>query len=437
MAERAFWNEQIEKMPVDQLKALQLERLKSIVKKVFDSSEFYRSFYGETGIKPAAIKSLEDIQKLPFLDLKKSAKSNYLGMITSQKNQLCELHEIATDGIPLWLSITKKDIAYWADLNARQLWMVGLRPGDVLQNSYSYGLHTAAFGFHYGATLVGLMIIPIGVGQTERQIDTIKNFNVDAICMTPSYALYLSKKASDRGVKLSKYKLKLGLFGAEPFPKEFRSNLEKAFDIKAFSVFGMTEFLGPGMSCECPQRNGMHTWADAFLVECVDPKSGQWVGDGKEGEIVWTWLASDGTALIRYRSRNIASLTWEECECGRTHPRIGEIIGRTDEGVAVSGLVVYPKQFNEAIKNIPELSEKFQVVIERKHGLDKVLVKAEVTDQEVLKSKSKVVELEEAIRRSVKYHTEIRAHDIELLKPETLSKNGEKLKGIEDKRVLA
>lgn len=436
MAERAFWNERIEKMPVDQLKALQLERLKQAVKKAAENSEYYKSSFAEVSLKPGQIKTLEDVQKIPFLDPERMQKSGPYGLATVPRKNLTELHEISANGTSLWLLATKKDIAYWADLYSRQLWMVGLRPGDVLQNSYKYGLHTAAFGFHYGATLIGVMIVPSGVGQTEMQIDTIRKFGVNAICMTPSYALYLYKHAKEKGIDLSKFDLTLGLFGAEPFSDKLREELDKAYKIKSFNVFGMTEYLGPGMSCECSYRQGLHTWADAFLIECVDPITGEWVKEGEEGEIVWTWLTGDGTSLIRYRSRDLSTLIWDECDCGRTHPRITPIRGRTDEGVPVGGLVIFPKQFKMAIKNIPELNENFQAVIERKNGLDKIVVRAEVSDPELLKNRNKVSEIEEIIRKSVKDRIEVKPQRVELLKPDELVKKGEKIKAIEDKRVL-
>ncbi len=324
MSDRAYFQEEIETLPKEQLRALQLQRLQAIVQRAYVQNRFYRTLYDEAGVKPSAIQSLEDIQKLPFLEKKTVRVAYPYGMALVQRGGdggALEMHATSgTTGKSVPVFATKKDIEYWANLNARELWMVGMRPGDVLMNCYGYGLPTGGFGFHYGAMAMGAMAIPMGsdARQHERMIDFILDFGVKAVCMTPSVGLYLGNKAREHGVDFRESSLKIGLFGAEPWPWETRLKLEEYLGLTAYDEFGMTEFLGPGMTCECRERDGMHAWADAFLVECIDPETGAWVEEGKDGELVWTWLAADGTAMIRYRSRDLSRTWWEDrCACGR------------------------------------------------------------------------------------------------------------------------
>ncbi len=318
MSDRTFFNEEIETLSKEKLQALQLQRLQSIVERAYFQNEFYRHLYDEAGVRPSDIRALEDIRKLPFLE-KKTVRAAYpYGMALTAPGKpdgIVQVHATSgTTGKSVPVFATKKDIGYWSDLNARELWMTGMRPGDVLLNCYGYGMATGGFGFHYGAMAMDAMAIPMGsdARQYDRMIDFILDFGVTALCMTPSVGLYVGNKARERGVDFRETKLKIGLFGAEPWPWETRLKLEELFNITAYDEFGMTEFLGPGMTCECEERNGMHAWADAFLVECIDPETGEPLPEGSDGELVWTWLSADGTAMIRYRSRDLSRTWWEE-----------------------------------------------------------------------------------------------------------------------------
>lgn len=409
MSDHAYFQEEIETLPKSQLQDLQLERLKAIVERAYNQNSFYRRLYDEAGVKPSDIRALEDIQKLPFLEKKTVREAYPYGMSLVRpgtEGGALQLHATSgTTGKSVPVFATKKDLQYWAELNARELWMTGFRPGDILMNCYGYGLPTGGFGFHYGALAMDVMTIPMGsdARQYDRMLDFIVDFGVTGMCMTPSVGLYVGNKARERGVNFHETKLKIGLFGAEPWPWETRLKLEELFSITAYDEFGMTEFLGPGMTCECSMRDGMHAWADAFLVECINPETGEWVPEGQDGELVWTWLSADGTAMIRYRSRDLSRLWWEErCACGRTHPKIGAIKGRSDDAVSIRGLIVFPSQVEAALVKFPETGANFRIIVDKRNGLDTFDLKVEVKEAAVLSDEERTQRLARAMAEAVK-----------------------------------
>jgi len=409
VSNRTFFNEEIETLPKEKLQALQLERLQAVVARAYNQNQFYRNLYDEAGVKPSDIQSLDDIRKLPFLE-KKTVRAAYpMGMALKPaggEGGVLQMHATSgTTGKSVPVFATKKDIEHWADLNARELWMIGMRPGDVLMNCYGYGMPTGGFGFHYGAMAMDVMAIPMGsdARQYERMFDFIRDFNVTAFCMTPSVGLYLGNKAAEMGIDFKDTKLKYGLFGAEPWPWETRQKIESLLNITAFDEFGMTEFLGPGMTCECEERDGMHAWADAFLVECINPETGESVAEGQDGELVWTWLTSEGTAMIRYRSRDLSRVWWDErCSCGRTHPKIGAIKGRSDDAVSIRGLIVFPSQIESALVQFPETASNFRIIVDRKNDLDTFDLKVEIKDATLLEDAEQASGLQKRMAAAVK-----------------------------------
>jgi len=418
-----YFNEDIETMPKEKLQALQLERLKQMVETVYNRSPFYRRLYDEAGVKPYDIRGLEDIQKLPFLEKRTVREAYPFGMVIAPRNRLLEMHSTSgTTGKPVLVFATQGDVDRWAELNARELWMTGLRPGDSLLNAYGYGLPTGGFGFHYGALKMGVLAIPTGSGQVERQIMLLNDLDVTAFCMTPSFALYAGQRARELGVDFSQKKsLRIGLFGAEPWPWSTRERIEDLFGIIAYDEFGMTEFLGPGMTCECKERKWMHAWADAFFCECINPETGAWMKDGEEGELVWTWLTAEGTAMVRYRSRDISALTWEHCACGRSHPRVAAIKGRSDDAVSIGGLIVFPSQVESALVKYAEMGANFRMYIETdQRGLDRLTLRVEVKDNALLTNTARVKELAEAMRESIQNTTGINPKELELVAPNSL-----------------
>lgn len=409
MSHYKYFNEEIETLKKSRLQQMQLERLKAIVERAYTQNQFYRRLYDEAGVRPADIRALEDLQKLPFLEKKTVREAYPYGMALPQPlgcGGALELHATSgTTGKSVPVFATKKDIANWGELNARELWMTGFRPGDVLLNCYGYGLATGGFGFHYGAMAMDVLAIPMGsdARQYDRMLDFIVDFGVTGLCMTPSVGLFVGHKARERGINFAETKLKVGLFGAEPWPWETRLKLEELFTITAYDEFGMTEFLGPGMTCECERRDGMHAWADAFLVECIDPETGAWVPEGQEGELVWTWLSAEGTAMIRYRSRDLSRLWWEErCACGRTHPKIGAIKGRSDDAVSIRGLIVFPSQVEAALLKFPEMGTNFRIIVDKHNDLDTFHLQVEVKNLAQLEAEERVASLVREMAESVK-----------------------------------
>jgi phenylacetate-CoA ligase len=377
--EREYFEPYCETLEPDALRALQLERLRAIVTHSYDASPAYRELCRGAGASPADIRSLDDVRRLPLID-KATLRDTYpAGLRTCGLNNIIEVHSTSgTTGKPTPIWASRQDMDRWFERNARSMWMIGLRPGDLLQNCFGYGLPTS-IGLQYGAQRAGIGVVPAGIGRQELLIDLIVDLGVTAICTTPSYGLYLAEKALERGIDLSTdSKLRIGLFGAEPWPESGRERLAAAMGVDVFNEYGMGEFLGPGMAAECPIKQGMHVWSDHLLVECVDPETLEPVGDGEPGELVWTSLTSDSTAMIRYRSRDISSLSWEPCACGRTHPRIGRITGRSDDAISIGGLVVFPSQIEEVLVRYEEFGSNFCMVVENVSNLDRLTLQVEI-----------------------------------------------------------
>lgn len=374
-----YFDPRAETLEVDALRALQLERLKRAVAVAYERSATYREMCREAGVEPRHIRVLDDVRKLPFLEKATLRDAYPAGLRTCGLDDIIEVHSTSgTTGKPTPIWATRTDMDHWATRNARSLWMVGLRPSDLLQNCFAYGLATSV-GLQYGAQKAGIGVVPAGIGRHELLIDLIVDLGVTAICTTPSYALFLADKAQEQGIDLARdSRLRVGLFGAEPWPESGRARLGTALGVDAFNEYGMGEFLGPGMACECPVKEGMHVWSDHLLVECIDPETDEPVGDGEPGELVWTSLTSDSMAMIRYRSHDISSLTWEPCACGRTHPKIGRITGRSDDALSIGGLVVFPSQVEEVLLRYDEIGNNFCMVVESADNLDRLTLQVEV-----------------------------------------------------------
>lgn len=429
-----FWDPKIETMPQQDLKALQLEKLKKVVTLVYERVPHYRKKFEEAKVKPEDIKSLEDVVRLPFTTKEDLFVDYPYGLLAVPLEEVVRLHTSSgTTGKPKALFFTKKDIDAQAELIARNLVMTGTTRGDVLQNSMTYGLFTGALVMHYGAEKLGVLVIPAGPGNTERQIELMKTFGTTCFHMTPSYALYVASVILNKGLDPRRdLKLKRAYLGAEPYTEETRKKIEELLGIDVYNCYGLSEMGGPGVGFECVYKKGLHIWEDAFLVEIVNPETGDPVKEGEIGELVLTSLNREGMPLIRYRTRDLTFFFTEPCACGRTHRRISRILGRADDMFIVRGVNIFPQQIEAVLMGIKGVAQNYQIVLE---NYDEMIVKVEI-DREffdgrierLLKLKEEIVEkLREAILVKPK---------VELLEPGTLPVSEGKAKRVIDKRTL-
>jgi len=383
MANSKYWNEKIETMPVQELRKHQLCKLREQVKHCYDNSVFYRKKFKDAVLKPADIKTLEDIQKIPFT-VKNDLRDNYpFGMLTVKPADVVEIHASSgTTGNPIIGAYTTSDMAAWEELMARSIYTTGGRKEDVIHIAYGYGLFTGGLGFHYGAQKIGTMIVPVSGGMTQRQIKLMKDLGATVLCCTPSFAVYLAETMFKVGVDPKKdLKLRIGLFGAEPWSDKIRERIEADLGIEAFDVYGLTELCGPGVSIECNEHKGLHIWEDNFLVETINPETGEVLSPGEEGELVFTTLTKTGIPMLRFRTRDISVIATEKCACGRTHARMIRIRGRSDDMLIVRGVNVFPSQIEFAVMGFPELAAQYQIVVDRPGALDTFAVKLELTEK--------------------------------------------------------
>jgi phenylacetate-CoA ligase len=383
MIDSKYWNEKIETMPVEELRKHQLRKLKEQVKHCYDNSAFYKRKFDKAGLKPENIKTLEDIQKIPFT-IKDDLRDNYpFGMLAVKPTAIVEIHASSgTTGNPIIGAYTKNDVDTWQELMARSIYTTGGRKEDVTHIAYGYGLFTGGLGFHYGAQKIGTTIVPISGGMTQRQIKLMIDLGATVLCCTPSFAVYLAETMAKEGINPRKdLKLRIGLFGAEPWSEKIRERIEKELGIEAFDVYGLTELCGPGVSIECNEHKGLHIWEDHFIVETIDPKTGEVLSPGEEGELVFTTLTKMGIPMLRFRTRDISVIETEKCACGRTHARMMRIRGRSDDMLIIRGVNVFPSQIEYAVMSFPELAAQYQIVVDRPGALDTFAVKVELTEQ--------------------------------------------------------
>ncbi len=375
-----------ESMPRAKIAALQLKRLRQTVKNAYDNVPLHRKRMRKLGMEPGDIKSLADLTRLPF-SVKTDLRDNYpFGMFARPRAQLARLHASSgTTGKPTVVGYTLKDLATWAGLMARSMACAGARPGDVVHNAYGYGLFTGGLGAHYGAERLGATVVPMSGGSTERQIVLIKDFGARVLCATPSYALAIAEVAEKEGVDLRKSKLRIGLFGAEPWSEAMRNEVQIRLGLKAVDIYGLSEIMGPGVACECEEAQaGLHGWEDHFIFEVIDPDTGKPVAEGQQGELVITTLTKEALPMLRYRTRDITRVSTERCECGRSHLRIKRITGRNDDMLIIRGVNVYPSQIEAVLVGMPEIAPHYQLVVERKGNLDEVTVEIEAAQGVVL-----------------------------------------------------
>jgi len=431
-----YWDPLIERMPIDELKAIQEEKLKSLVHYVYNHSPFYKKRFDKAGISPNDIQSLDDVKKLPFTT-KQDLRDTYpTGMFCVPQEQVVRYHASSgTTGKPTVVGYTRNDIKEWTTSLARGLTSIGVGRGDVVQVGYGYGLFTGGLGLHYGVEMVGASAIPSSSGNTERQIELMQDLGSTAMACTPSYFLYVNEVTKKLGISIADdTKLKCGIFGAEPWSEEMRRRIEVQTGIKAYDIFGTSEISGP-LFTECTYQDGIHIWADQFLIEVIDPETGEQLPDGERGELVVTTLAKEALPLIRYRIGDLTVIKSGTCQCGRTHPRIMRILGRTDDMIIVRGINVFPGQVEAVLMDIPEVAEHYQLVVDREKELDTLTVQVEVTRDVFSDKISDLMVLEKNVTKALLSVLNISAR-VELVEPGTIPRSMGKAQRVIDNRKI-
>jgi len=424
----------IERVQRDEIEALQLARLRTQAAWACERVPLYRERLRHAGVKPADIRSLADLRRLPFT-VKDDFRATYpFGLLAVPMEEVVRIHASSgTTGKPTVVAYTRRDLETWSEVMARTLMAAGVSRGDVVQNAYGYGLFTGGLGFHYGAERIGAAVIPISGGFTDRQLVALRDFGSTVLCSTPSYALHLAEALEDAGINPKDLKLRVGFFGAEPWTEAMRDAIEARLDVMALNIYGLSEVIGPGVSVECPERCGMHVAEDHFLAEVVDPQTLEPVGPGVTGELVFTTLTKEALPLLRYRTRDLTTLDATRCRCGRTLARIGRITGRTDDMLIIRGVNVYPSQIEHALLQVPDIEPHYLLVVRREGSLDTLEVQVEARAAVLAAGGSAPAALAAGARRKIHEVIGITA-DVRVVPPKTIERSAGKAKRVLDLR---
>jgi phenylacetate-CoA ligase len=425
-------------MPLNKMRELQLERLKWSIGHAYNNNAFYKKKFDDAGFHPDQLKSLNDMRRVPFL-VKQDMRDCYpFGLFAVPLDRVVRVHSSSgTTGNATVVGYTRNDVEIFAEVVARCLVAYGATENDVIQVAYGYGLFTGGLGLHYGAEKLGALTIPISGGNTDRQLMLIKDFGTTMIACTPSYALniadYIEKKRPD--YKMSSTKLRAGIFGAEPWSENMRKEIEARLGIDAFDIYGLSEIIGPGVSCECEAKSGLHVHEDHFYVEIIDPETGDILPDGEKGEIVYTTLTKEAFPGVRYRSRDITRLYREQCKCGRTLVKMEKIAGRSDDMLIIRGVNVFPSQIEQVLMEIEGIEPHYQIILDRKGAMDDVEVMVEVNE----KLFSDEVKVLDALRKRIsdRFRSVLGiSAAITLVEPMTITRSEGKAVRVVDKRKI-
>ncbi|HRG02899.1 MAG TPA: phenylacetate--CoA ligase [Paludibacteraceae bacterium] len=429
-----MWNKEIECITRQKMRELQSERLRELVQRVYNNVPFYQKKMDNAGVKPTDIKSIDDISKLPFTS-KQDLRDNYpFGLFAVPMKDIVRVHASSgTTGKPTTVGYTRNDIEIWKEVVARCFTMCGIGKDDIMQVAYGYGLFTGGLGAHYGAEEVGASVIPISGGNTRRQLQLMSDYGVTALACTPSYALHLADAMAEHGYSLKDMKVKKGVFGAEPWTENMRLELERKWGIHAFDIYGLSEVMGPGVSNDCEFHTGLHVNEDHFFPEIVHPDTKQPVAAGEMGELVFTTLTKEGIPLIRYNTRDLSSLNFEKCECGRTLVRMKKITGRSDDMLIIRGVNLFPSQIEHVLLEMGETSAHYMLYVDRHNNLDTLELQVELDESKLtdtikdLQILSRKIEhaLNSAIGLSVK---------VTLVEPKTIARSEGKAVRVVDRR---
>ncbi|MGB4600132.1 MAG: phenylacetate--CoA ligase [Trichlorobacter sp.] len=432
-----YFNEEFETLPRAALEALQLKRLQAVVARVYAQVPFYRQSFDAAGIGPEDVKSLADLQRLPFTTKQDMRDSYPYGLFAAPLEEIVRIHASSgTTGKPTVVGYTQQDISTWTELMARSFVAAGAHKGDIIHNAYGYGLFTGGLGAHYGAERLGASVIPISGGNTKRQIMIMQDFGSTVLTCTPSYSLYLAEEAAAEGVDIRSSKLRVGIFGAEPWSEAMRGEIEANLGLDAIDIYGLSEIMGPGVAIECIEaKQGLHIWEDHFIPEIIDPATGQPVAAGEKGELVITTITKQGIPLIRYRTRDITSIDRTPCVCGRTHGRIARLSGRSDDMLIIRGVNVFPSQIESILVRVEGVEPHYLLIVDRKDNLDTLEVQVEV-NEEMFSDEIKVLQsLARTIEKEIKDMLGVTS-TVKLVEPKTIQRSEGKAQRVRDNRKL-
>ncbi len=431
-----YWDKEIETAPRYQMEALQSYRLSATVKRVYENVPHYRAKMDEAGIKPEDIRSIADLSKLPFT-YKQDLRDTYpYGLFAVPAEEVVRIHASSgTTGKQIVVGYTQHDLDIWSDCTARALTAIGGSRSDFVHVSYGYGLFTGGLGIHYGVEKIGATVIPVSTGNTKRQIQVMKDFGSTILCCTPSYALYLGETLKEMGYTPEDLKLKAGFFGAEPWTEQMRREIERNLGIKAYDIYGLSEISGPGVAFECPEQTGMHINEDHFIVEIIDPDTGEVLPDGEEGEVVFTCITKEAFPLIRYRTRDISVLSHEKCSCGRTLVKMSKPRGRSDDMLIIRGVNVFPSQIESVLLDLGQTAPHYQLIVDRKNNTDTFEILVEMSENMFSDSVKGLEEQEHRIQAAVESTLGIGAK-VTLVEPKSIARSEGKAKRVIDKRQL-
>jgi len=431
-----IWNKEYETMPDSERRKLQFERLSHILNYVYERVPFYQRTFQQAGVKPSDFKKISDISKFPTVT-KIDLRDNYpFGLFAQPLSRIQRLHASSgTTGKPIVAGYTKNDIETWAEVMARTLTCGLCTSEDVVQNAYGYGLFTGGMGIHYGAEKIGATVIPISGGNTKRQVMLMQDFGSTILTCTPSYALNIAEVGESEGIDMRKLKLKCGLFGAEPWTNEMRMSIEERLGIPAIDIYGLTEVIGPGVSSECQEKNGLHIFDGHFYPEIIDPETLQPLPEGEMGELVFTTMTKEAFPVIRYRTRDITRLIKELCPCGRTHVRMERVSGRTDDMLIIRGVNVFPTQIESVLLTMEETEPHYHIHVTREGTLDQLEVWVEVNERFFSDEIKKLEALGKKISHEIQSVIGV-ACRVKLVEPKTIERSEGKAKRVTDHRKL-
>jgi len=431
-----YWNQAVETMAREQIRALQLERLRETAERVYANVPYYRAKMQAAGVAPGDIKTLDNLRDLPIMT-KQDLRDTYpFGLFAVPMEDIVRIHASSgTTGKQTVVGYTQKDIDMWADCMARCLTMEGADRNSRVQVAYGYGLFTGGLGAHYGAEKLGAASVPASSGNTQRQVTMLVDFGVTHLCCTPSYAMNIAEILYESGYAKSDLKLVAGCFGAEPWSEGMRDEIQERLGILAYDIYGLSEIMGPAVSHECRYQNGLHIWEDNFIAEIVDPETGAPVKDGEPGDLVITTITKEGIPLIRYKTRDICALNYEKCECGRTHVRMSKPAGRTDDMLIIRGVNVFPSQIESVLLKIGDVQPHYQIVVDRINNTDMMTVKIEISEAMFTDNVKGIEEFERKVGEQINSVLGISAK-IQFVEPKSIARSEGKAKRVIDNRKI-